>query len=134
MAKFSTQGLVIAINNGTAWVNIAGHNGYTTGDPSAEEYDSTTLDSSAKETIYGFTSPGDFSMEGNWDPADAGQLYLRQSAANTCTKPFKVTLPAGCGGNNITFNVALAGFSPGFPKGVATFSAKGKISGAITYA
>jgi hypothetical protein len=116
MAVKTTVALVVAVNNGSAYNNIANIDEWNVEPGSPEKIDATPLGASAKTTLNGFSDYGTLTMTLFWDGADSTHAFLATEAAAKNNVPIKVTLPSGFGKNTITYNVALGQFAPKFPK------------------
>lgn len=128
-----TTGLAITAS-GTAtpitFTNVANLKTYSGFDGSASEIDVTNLDSTAKEFRLGLVDPGQFSIEIDYDGANAGHVALRAKQVSGVITPFKVTLPNA---SVITFNGFVKKFSlAGGVDAVIKTSVDIRISGAVT--
>jgi hypothetical protein len=74
----------------TTFTAIANVKDFTGLDGSASEIDVTNLDSTAKEFRLGLTDPGQFSMNIDYDDANAGHQALRAKQISGVLTPFKV--------------------------------------------
>lgn len=111
----------------TAVANVKTYSGF---DGSASEIDVTNLSSTAKEYRLGLTDPGQFSIEIDYDNANAGHIALRAKQVSGLLSNFKLTLPNA---QNITFTGFVKKFSlAGGVDAVAKTSVDIRISGAIT--
>jgi hypothetical protein len=61
-------------------------------DGQANEIDTTSLDSTAKEFLMGLQDNGSFSGEFNWLPADTGQVAMRAAKASRAITHFRLTM------------------------------------------
>jgi hypothetical protein len=130
MAVKSTVGIVVAVNNGSAYNNIANIDEFNSEPGDAEKIDATPLGATAKTTENGFSDYGTLSVTLFWDGADTTHEFLRTSAVNKSTVPIKVTLPSGFGKNTITYNVALSSAAPKTPKNdMIRLEIKGNLNG-----
>jgi hypothetical protein len=111
----------------TAIANIKTFSGF---DGSASEVDVTNLSSLAKEFRLGLTDPGQFTIELDYDNANAGHIALRAKQVSGALSSFQLTLPNT---NVITFSGFVKKFSlAGGVDAVAKTSVDIRISGAIT--
>lgn len=89
-----TQGLYFRIGNGdspltyTEVKEVVSFSGF---DGQAAEIDVTHLQSTAKEFLMGLQDYGNFELEVNYLPDDAGQIKMRQAKASRDVQDFKVT-------------------------------------------
>jgi hypothetical protein len=89
-----TQGFKLEIGNGdspltyTEVKEIKNFNGF---DGSASEIDVTHLQSTAKEFRMGIQDNGQFNVDGNFLPGDAGQDLMRAARASREIQDFKIT-------------------------------------------
>lgn len=98
-------------------------------DGSASEIDVSNLSSTAKEFRLGLTDPGQFTIEIDYDNANAGHIALRSKQVSGTLSNFKLTLPNS---NVITFTGYVKKFSlAGAVDAVAKTSVDIRISGAI---
>lgn len=101
---FNALGLVYT-SGGTAtpqtWTQIANVKTFNGIDGSAAEIDISNLQSSAKEYLMGLPDEGQFSVELDLDPLDAGQIALLAARSAQTKKSFKLTLPNA---NTATFS------------------------------
>lgn len=74
---------------------IANVHTFSGGDAAAAEIDVTNLSSTSKEFLLGLRDQGTFSLELDYDFADAGQNALLAAQASGAVKSFVLTLPDG---------------------------------------
>lgn len=107
--------------------NLKDFNGF---DGSASEIDVTNMDSTAKEFVLGLTDPGQFSINIDYDSANAGHVALRAKQISGILSNFKLTLPNA---TVVTFNGFVKKFSlAGGVDAVAKTAVDIRISGAVT--
>ena len=112
------------------FTNIANVKDFSGFDGSATEIKVTNLDSVAKEFKLGLTDPGAFSINIDYDSANAGHVALRAKQVSGLLSNFKLTLPNA---SVITFTGFVKKFSlAGGVDAVAKTSVDIRISGAIT--
>lgn len=131
--QVDTTGLTYT-SGGTAtpvtFTNIANIKDFSGFDGSASELEVTNLDSVAKEFKLGLTDPGAFSINIDYDSANAGHVALRAKQVSGLLSNFKLTLPNA---TVITFTGFVKKFSlAGGVDAVAKTSVDIRISGAIT--
>jgi len=102
-----------------AKVNFVSGCGITSGsgfDGSADEIETTTLCSTAKEFITGLQDFGNVTFEVNWnvDSADAWQAAMRAALAEGTPRVFKITLPDDVG------MMKFSGFVKSAPRSFST--------------
>lgn len=105
---------------------------YTGLDGQSSDIDISNLDSLAREFRQGLQDFGNFSMELQRDPSDAGQAAMEAAKAAQLTKTCVLTLPDG---QYATFQayckqISLAGAVDAVQTGTASL----KISGIVTWA
>ena len=111
----------------TQIANIKTFSGF---DGSASEIDVTNLASTAKEFRLGLTDPGQFTIEIDYDGANAGHVALRSKQVSGLLSNFQLTLPNAA---VISFTGFVKKFSlAGGVDAVAKTSVDIRISGAIT--
>ena len=111
----------------TQIANIKTFSGF---DGSASEIDVTNLGSSAKEFRLGLTDPGQFTIEIDYDGANAGHNALRAKQVSGVLSNFQLTLPNAA---VISFTGFVKKFSlAGGVDAVAKTSVDIRISGAVT--
>jgi len=112
MARYSTAGTLVKINNGSALINIDGVESVSgpTGDKA--EIPTTSLADTAATNVPGLPDYGEVTLSVFDNPADAGNAYLLTNfaAANTVTG-LQVILPFSGTGNTINFNGYCKGWS-----------------------
>lgn len=109
---------------------IANMHDFTGFDGSASEIDVTNMSSTAKEYRLGLTDPGQFSINIDYDSANAGHVALRAKQISGVIVPFQLTLPNS---TVITFTGFVKKFSlAGGVDAVAKTSVDIRISGAVT--
>ena len=114
----------------TTFTNIANVRTFSGFDGSASEIDVTNLDSVAKEFRLGLVDPGNFTLEIDYDSANAGHVALRAKQVSGALSSFKLTLPNS---TVIAFSAYVKKFSlGGGVDEVAKTSVELRISGAIT--
>ena len=128
-----TTGLTYT-SGGTAtpvtFTNIANVKDFSGFDGSASELEVTNLDSVAKEFKLGLTDPGAFSINIDYDSANAGHVALRAKQVSGLLSNFKLTLPNAA---VITFTGFVKKFSlAGGVDAIAKTAVDIRISGAIT--
>ena len=131
--QVDTTGLAYT-SGGTAtpvtFTNIANIKDFSGFDGSASELEVTNLDSVAKEFKLGLTDPGAFSINIDYDSANAGHVALRAKQVSGLLSNFRLTLPNA---TVITFTGFVKKFSlAGGVDAVAKTSVDIRISGAIT--
>lgn len=128
----SAQGSVISVGTGDPIVyavvgNVRSFSGF---DGSASEIDTTNLSSTAKEFRLGLVDNGQFTMELDYDGADAGQVALRTAQTAGTVRDFKLALPNA---DEITFKGLVKKFSlTGGVDAVLRASVEIRITGAVT--
>ena len=111
----------------TAVANMRDFSGF---DGSASEIDVTNLDSTAKEFLLGLTDAGQFTINIDYDNANAGHIALRAKQVSGASSNFKLTLPNS---NVITFTGYVKKFSlAGGVDAVAKTAVDIRVSGAVT--
>jgi hypothetical protein len=111
----------------TSIANVRTFSGF---DGSASEIDVTNLESVAKEVRLGLVDPGNFTLELDYDSANAGHIALRAKQVLGALSSFKLTLPNA---TVVTFSGYVKKFSlGGGVDEVAKTSVELRISGAIT--
>jgi len=111
----------------TSIANVRTFSGF---DGSASEIDVTNLESVAKEFRLGLVDPGNFTLELDYDSANAGHVALRAKQVSGALSSFKLTLPNA---TVVTFSGYVKKFSlGGGVDEVAKTSVELRISGAIT--
>lgn len=131
MAKTITQGTVLKVG-AVVVANLT-----SIGSPGLEkgELDATDFASTAVESLMDIPDHGEIPIEGYWSYADAGQAVLlgdaNDSAATARTFVIEFTRQAV----KFTFSAWVKSFRPGtVVRGVYTFSASLRVTGAVTVA
>ena len=129
-----TTGKTITAGSGAAtpvtFTNIGNLKDYSGFDGSASELDKTNLDSTAKEFALGLTDPGQFSINIDYDDANAGHVALRAKQVSGAISNFKLTMPDA---QVITFSGYVKKFTlAGGVDALAKTSVDIRISGAVT--
>lgn len=78
-----------------AFTTIANVHTFSGGDAAAADIDVSNLSSTSKEFLLGLRDNGSFTIELDYDFADAGQAALLVAQASGAVKQFKLTLPDG---------------------------------------
>ena len=89
-----SQGFLVEIGNGDSpltYTEVKEVQTFTAFDGSAAEIDVTNLQSTAKEFRMGLQDNGNFSMDLNYLPADAGQVLVRAAKASRVIQDFRLT-------------------------------------------
>lgn len=111
----------------TAIANLHDFSGF---DGSASEIDVTNLDSPAKEFRLGLVDPGQFTINIDYDSANAGHIALRAKQVSGVISNFKLTLPNA---TVITFTGFVKKFSlQGGVDAVAKTAVDIRITGAVS--
>lgn len=111
----------------TVIANLKDFSGF---DGAASEIDVTNLSSIAKEFRLGLTDPGQFTINIDYDGANAGHVALRAKQGSGALSIFTLTLPNA---SVITFNGYVKKFSlAGGVDAVAKTAVDIRISGAVT--
>lgn len=99
-------------------------------DGAASEIDVTNLDSTAKEFRLGLVDPGQFTINIDYDSANAGHIALRAKQVSGVLSSFKLTLPNA---QVVTFTGFVKKFSlAGGVDAVAKTSVDIRISGSVS--
>ena len=96
MTAYSSGGTATPV----AWTQIANIKTFSGMDGTAAVIDVSNLQSTAKEKLMGLQDEGQFSLELDLDPADAGQIALLAARTAQAKKQFRLTLPTA---NTATF-------------------------------
>src|SRR5574337_647874 len=144
-SAISAQGSVLAIGTGSGsgktitaagtatsitFTNVANVKDFSGFDGAASEIDVTNLDSTAKEFRLGLVDPGQFTINIDYDSANAGHVALRAKQVSGAISNFKLTLPNT---NVVTFNGFVKKFSlAGGVDQVAKTAVDIRISGPVT--
>lgn len=89
-----TQGFLVQIGNSDSpltYTDVGEVKTFTAFDGSATEIDITHLQSTAKEFLMGLQDNGNFNMDLNYLPADAGQVLVRAAKASRAIQDWKLT-------------------------------------------
>lgn len=129
-----TTGKTITAGSGTAtpvsFTAIANLKDFSGFDGAASEIDVTNLDSTAKEFLLGLTDAGQFTINIDYDNANAGHIALRAKQVSGASSNFKLTLPNS---NVITFTGYVKKFSlAGGVDAVTKTAVDIRVSGAVT--
>lgn len=129
-----TTGGSAYVSGGTAtpvtWTGIANLKDYSGFDGSASEIDVTNLASLAKEFRLGLVDGGQFTINIDYDQANAGHIALRAKQVSGVITNFRLTLPNLTA---ITFTAFVKKFSlQGGVDAVAKTAVDLRISGAVT--
>lgn len=104
------------------WTEIGEVTDFSGPDGTANEIDTTHLQSTAKEYLMGLPDEGTISLSINWAPADAGQLAVKAARKARTKKDFKITYS----------DKSTASFK-GYVMGLSTDAAvDDKVNGSIT--
>jgi Lambda phage tail tube protein, TTP len=76
----------------STWVTVANVKSYSGFDGSKSEVDTTHMLSAAKEFVPGLEDFGQFSLECDDDPADAGQIALKTNKSSNVNTYFRLVL------------------------------------------
>lgn len=100
--------------------------------------DVTNMDSTQMEFISTIADPGQWALEGNRVPGDAGQVAMEAAFSSGAITPFTIVLPKATGqvtsGDKYTFNALVMEVDYAFePTKADSFSATLKVSGAMTF-
>jgi hypothetical protein len=117
----------------TTWTQIKNLKTFSGFDGQASELDRTNLDSVAKENVLGLVDYGQFTVDLDYDYADAGQAALLASQVSGAIKTFKLTLPDA---HTASFSayVKKIGAAGGVDQIVKRQGVAMRISGAVTWA
>jgi hypothetical protein len=114
------------------WTKINGLTSFDGIDGSADEVDTTDLDSTAKEFISGIRDEGKFGFEVKRLKTDAGQIAMRAVLASGAVTALRLTTPDQ---STATFNVLVKTFPmSGGVNAVLKGKVDCKISGPVAYA
>lgn len=131
MATSAISGYGVAITFGG---DAVGETMITGPENSRDQLDATTNDSASasREFIPGLKDGGEVTLEGNWVPADAGQVALLASYNNGTTAAVVITYPSTSG--TCSFNGFVSNWAVSSPHDEKlTFSATIKVTGPVTY-
>jgi hypothetical protein len=98
VSAIETQGFTFKIGNGDSpltYTTVGSVVSFSGLDGEAAEIDVTHLQSTAKEYLMGLQDFGNWSLEVNYLPADAGQDLLRAAKASRAIQDFQATLSDG---------------------------------------
>lgn len=118
--------------NGTAIAKLKNMTGPS---PSASKVDMTTHDSPGgiKEFVAGLIDSGELSLDGLFEPGDAGQVAINADFYSRTSRAFVLTLPAAMGANISGTGIIIKPLEVGAPiDGAVPFKATIAITGAIT--
>ncbi len=129
-----TAGSQLAVNTGTAYVNINGVASFDLTGGGKNDIELTAISDTAKVFKTGMPDNGTADLSLFWDPTDAQHVYLKGSYDNTSspTEDFKVYLKDQANshvyfsGSMKTFSISLGG-----PDSPATVKCSAKLSGTI---
>lgn len=112
MARYSTAGTLVKINNGSALINIDGVESVSGPTGDKPEIPTTSLADTAATNVPGLPDYGEVTLSVFDNPADGGNAYLLTNfqAANTTTA-FQIVLPFSGTGNTINFNGYAKGWA-----------------------
>jgi hypothetical protein len=132
MAVLDAQGATLTVEDvslvATTVGEVISFSGF---DGEASDIDITTLASTAKEFRQGLQDFGNFSLEVNRDPNDAGQAVLDANKAAQLTREFVLTLASG---DIATFNGYVKSLtSAGGVDAVVTGSCNIKVTGTVVW-
>ncbi len=133
MATSAVSGYGVAITFGG---NAVGETMITGPENSRDQLDATTNSSASasREFIPGLKDGGEVTLEGNWVPADVGQVALLASYNNGTTEACVITYPT-TPSKTASFNGFVSNWTINPPHDEKlTFSSTIKISGPVTYA
>lgn len=133
MARYSTAGTIIKINNGSALINIGGVESISGPTGEKPEISTTALDDTAATNVPGLPDYGEVTLTVFDDPADAGNAYLLTNfqASNT-TRGFQIILPFSGTGNTINFNGYAKNWALDLQQGAAgRLNATVRVTGAV---
>ena len=132
MAAIQSQGTSFTFNDGATAQTVGGIKSYSGFDGSAEEIDTTTLASTAKEFQVGLEDFGNITLEINVDHSDAGQEAMRAAKTAGATRECVLTL---LDGTTATFQAFVVTFpQSGGTSEVDSASVNLRITGAVTWA
>jgi hypothetical protein len=132
MAAIQSQNTSFTFNDGTTAQTVGGIKSYSGFDGSAEEIDTTTLASTAKEYQVGLEDFGNLTLEINVDHSDVGQEAMRAAKTAGATRECVLTLSDS---TTATFNAFVVTFpQSGGTSEVDSASVNLRITGAVTWA
>jgi len=132
MATAAVSGYGVAITFGG---DAVGETTIAGPENSRDQLDATTNSSAsaAREFIPGLKDGGEVTLEGNWVPADVGQVALLASYNNGTTAACVITYPSATG--TCSFNGFVSNWTINPPHDEKlTFSSTIKVTGPVTYA
>ena len=132
MAAIQSQGTTFTFADAVpAAQTVGGIKTYSGFDGSSEEIDTTTLSSTAKEFQVGLEDFGNFTLELNYDTADAGQAAMLAAKTAGATRECVLTLSDS---SIATFNAFVVTFPlNGGTSEVDTSSVNLRVTGAVTW-
>jgi hypothetical protein len=115
------------------WYKIGEVRGITPPNAQASEEDATHMESPGGmiETIQGLTDPGDMSLEMNYRPGDAKDVYILAWRTAATNRNARITYSTGAVD---TFPSFVKGYTPGqmTPKGILVNTLTLRVAGAVT--
>jgi hypothetical protein len=88
----------LQIKDGATWVDVKGFKSFSGLDGSASSViDVSTLDSDAKEKMFGLSDSGQVSLEFNFIDTDEGQNLMEEGRLSGELKDFRIVLRSGKG-------------------------------------
>lgn len=132
MSALDAQGAVFTIEDGSGTpVTVGGIKSFSGFDGEASDIDITTLASTAKEFRQGLQDFGNFSIDVNRDPNDAGQAELDSAKAAQATRECVLTLASG---DIATFNAYVKSFNAsGAVDDIVQGTCNMKVTGAVVW-
>lgn len=137
MAKaIESQGITIqyTVGSPTEFAGLANVTGFQGPGGSAAVIDVTNLSSSAKEKMMGLPDEGQFTIDINLDPDDAGHQALRNARANRTRCEFKINFTDPTPASARFFGYVLGFQITGRVDDVVKLSVTIEIDGAVTWA
>ena len=129
-----SQGAVVEVNDGSTWLVIGEITSVEGPSGEAEEIDVTHLGSSAKEYMVGLPDEGSLTLQGNYNPSDAGQSQCWADRASQTKRQFRVTY-TDSGPTVASFEAYVKSFSTSLGVGNKISVSIGlRISGAVSLA
>ena len=92
------------------WTEIGEATDFSGPDGTANEIDTTHLQSTAKEFLMGLPDEGNISLSMNWAPTDTGQIAAKAARKARTEKDFKITYSDD---STATFKAYVLGLSSG---------------------
>jgi hypothetical protein len=138
MAKSTALGMKLSVKTGTpsTLVEVKGITTLNTPSVTKPEIDVTSLDSVGAEFLPGLPDAGSIDFDGLWNPADAGQVALRDMAVDDAAAVIACEIEVS---DNVTtkhtyaFNAYVASFTvTGAVSAAKTFSASLRVTGGVT--